>query len=108
MTKEQSLALEKSVKTDLQNGKTTEEIIKLYGISEYYVKKWNRQLFKNMDIDMFVRRRYSGIVCKIRCQVETKIGELMKGNISDESWDELDVILKNGFYDFAKDIVKKN
>lgn len=109
MTKEQSLTFETSVKEAIENGKSTEEIVKLYGVSEYYVKKWSRQVYKNMDIDMFVRRRYSNIVCKIRYQVETKIGDIIQcADISEDDWDKLDNILKEGFYDFAKDIVKKN
>ena len=107
MTKEESLSLEEPVKQALEKGSSKEEVIRTFGISEYYVKKWSRQVYKDMDIDMFVRRRYSNIVCETRYKVEAKIGDLLSG-ISEENWEQLDTILKNCFYDFAKDIIKKN
>ncbi len=110
MAKNESLVYEEDVKRDITNGFTMKEIVKKYGVSEYFIKKWSRSIYKKIDMDMLVRRRYCKQVCEIRSQIEAKLGMavMRQKELNDDVLEEWDEIIKRGLYDFAKIIVEKN
>lgn len=97
---------------DVANGATINEVVKKYDISVYFAKKWSGEVYRKIDLDMMVRRRYSLIVCEERDALEADMANVMTEEeadaLSDETWDKFDDVLKNHFYEFAKKIIKAN
>lgn len=97
---------------DIRNGMSIEEAVKKYGVSMYYARLWTNIIYKQMDLDTFVRRRYKWIAVEARESLETLLGKAMTEDeqqmLSEETWDKWDEIIKLKLYEFAKNIVRAN
>lgn len=95
---------------DIKNGMTIEQVVKKYDVSEYYVKLWTREIYKKVDLDNYVRRRYKYIAVAAREKIEYQLGNCMSEEdfVSEESWEKFDEVLKQAIYDFAKELIKMN
>lgn len=97
---------------DIADGATISEVVKKYGISVYYAKKWTGDIYKKIDMDMLIRRRYSIIACRCRAKLETDLASAMPIDeadaISERTWEKWDAILKDALYDYACEIITAN
>lgn len=110
--KEANPELVKKVQQDIADGMSIQDVIKKYGITEYFARKWTNLVYKDMDIDTYVRRRYKWIAVKARTELESALGDVMNDDesesITDETWEKWDAVIKHQLYEFAKDIIAAN
>ena len=102
-----------AIKHDIEaNGIEIKDIVKKYGISEYYARKYTGELYKAMSDDTYVRRRFKWIVISYREHIEALISKAIPLNeameISETTWNKIDKILKDELYNMCKEIIKKN
>lgn len=100
------------IKDKIKSGMSVEDVIKQYGVSHYYVRKWTAEVYKNMDLDMYVRRRYRYPAFDAKIAIINAMASAMRADemdaVSDETWDKWDAVVRKGLFEFAKDIVRCN
>lgn len=97
---------------DIEEGASILDVVKKYGISQYYARKWTGEIYKKIDLDTMVRTRYRELCCTTRVEIASEISHIMKPEeaqaITEETWDSIDYILKEYLYEFAKGIIRAN
>lgn len=97
---------------DIENGMSIEDAVKKWEVSAYYAKLWTKEVYKNKDLDTYVRKRYKLIAASAREEMIVQMGNALTEEetevLTDETWEKWDSILKSCMYDFAKEIVAYN
>ena len=101
----------KKVQADLERGASLEEVVKKYPVSLYYVKKWGREVFKQMDMDMLVRTRFKWCVQTACSSAQDQMIDATPDyevcDISEATWEKWSVIIRNTMYDLCKEVVQR-
>lgn len=97
---------------DIKNRMSLADVVKKYHVSLYYAKKWTSQVYKDMDLSMYVRRRYCDIICEARENLETVIqrtsSKELADALTDNIWDSWDSGFKKVLYDMVEKITRAN
>lgn len=100
------------VYNDVANGLKINDVVKKYNISVYYAKKWSGEVYRKMDLEEFVRKRYCFLTADVRIELESALADAMTekeaASLSEETWDKWDNIIRQYLYYYASEIVKKN
>jgi transposase len=97
---------------DVANGMKINDVVKKYNISVYYAKKWSGEVYRKMDLETFVKKRYCFLTSDVRIQLESALADAMTEEeaevLSGKTWDAWDSIIRNYLYYYAQEILKKN
>lgn len=106
------LAVKNDVMLDIQKGLSVQELVKKYNVSEYYIRKWSGLIYKEMDMNHYVRYRFKWITLQARSDITNDLADVMKKNeinaISDETWENWEELIRKHLYEYAKEIIKAN
>lgn len=100
--------LKRRVQKDFRLGLTINELVKKYDVSVYYIKKWTKSIYKDLDLEAHVRYRYRGIAVQTRVSLESALTDVMTeeeaASVSEKTWSKWDTLIKKYLYDFAMEI----
>lgn len=95
---------------EIKNGASLKDLVSKYGVSAYYIRKWAKIVYKDMDLNHYVRFRYKWIVLNHRDKIVNDMADIMTKkeveSISDETWDEWQDIIRKGMYEMLKDTIQ--
>lgn len=101
-----------AVLTDIKQGLSVQELVKKYKVSEYYIRKWSGLIYKEMDMNHYVRYRFKWLTLQARSDIVNALADTMTDKeanlISDETWDNWEELIRKCLYEYAKEIIKAN
>lgn len=111
MTKKEAIYYKDAIE-DIKKGMNIEGIVKKYPVSIYYARKWSKLVYKYINVDKLVRDRYRLRVCDTTLEIINEMIEAMTedeaAEITDETIENWEKIIKNGMYNLLKEAVIKN
>jgi len=108
--KEDKLVHKEAVLKAIEGGASCEEVVKKYGVSMYFARKWSGDVYRKIDLSHYVRDRYKWDVLSACTDMENEVFETIGSKVVFEDADLAKYFnfVKQRMYGMLEDIVKKN